>query len=397
MKLERCKKKYVDGTHRVCSPQETYDAVSSKMPAVSIDSVEDITSMDRLAIPVFLACGHDDRSGATFTFKGKGASPIEAQVSAMMEALERYCSAFDESRVLVAPESALDSPYVVPHSLVLPNPMMYHDGMSIAWTRSYDLLGQQDTYVPSNAVFHPFPQNYGWLFRSNTNGLAAGNCIEEAILHALCEVVERDAWSLAEVVPNYPPQVEYDGKNSTVISLLDHFRDNEVDVSVTDITSDLGIPTFVAAADDKKTRDPTLLTVGVGSHLNPDVALIRALTEVAQSRLTQIYENERNPNGAVLKRRLGYERILKMNARWFTATDTRIFSELSALDTQYVRDDIEIILSILSANGFEQAVVSDLSSESLGMPVVRVTVPGLEQCSVDRDRIGTRARNAVKK
>jgi ribosomal protein S12 methylthiotransferase accessory factor len=71
--------------------------------------------------------------------------------------------------------------------------------------------------------------------------------------------------------------------------LLDKFAAAEVDVYLRDITSDIGVATCAAAADDVKLRDPTLLTTGMGTHTSAGVAVLRALTEVAQSRLTQIH------------------------------------------------------------------------------------------------------------
>ena len=63
------------------------------------------------------------------------------------------------------------------------------------------------------------------------------------------------------------------------------FSDAQVEVTLRDITSDVGIPTMAAVADDVLLKDPTLLTIGIGTHTNARIAVMRALTEVAQSRL----------------------------------------------------------------------------------------------------------------
>jgi ribosomal protein S12 methylthiotransferase accessory factor len=353
--------------------------------------------MDRLGIPVFITKRIEDSTGGQKIHNGKGFSPVESTVSAMMESIERYCSNFTFENITISPLSKMNGRYTDPYLLSPPQNMYLNESMPLLWCPGFSLMGIEYAQVLANAVFHPFPQNQGWLFRSNTNGLACGNCLEEAILHALCEVIERDAWSLAELTKDVSPDLEVDVSDAQISWLLDRFNDAEIDLWIKDITSDLGIPTFFAASDDIKEKDPTLLNMGVGTHLSPKVALVRALTELAQSRLSQIYQNNIDPSSAIIKRRLGYERIKRMNKRWFTTTNKRKFSEFQHLDTPYLLDDIELLVKRLSESSLKDVYVVDLTRESIGIPVVRVVVPGLEQYCVDRDRVGNRARTLLYK
>jgi ribosomal protein S12 methylthiotransferase accessory factor len=187
--------------------------------------------------------------------------------------------------------------------------------------------------------------------------------------------------------------LDYDGDDATILGMLEAFSDAQVEITLKDITSDIGVPTFVAMADDVLTRDPTLLTIGVGTHLSPRIALIRALTEVAQSRLSQIYENENNPSAAAMKRGMGYDRLKAMNSKWFTQSKNTIrFSDVPSHATSYVLDDIFTILDALCSRSLSTVAVADLTRKDIGIPVVRVIVPGLEQCTMDKDRVGPRAR-----
>jgi ribosomal protein S12 methylthiotransferase accessory factor len=391
MNFTRCEITYTDATHRVVPPEETLAAIEHMMPSVGITEVRDITPLDRVGIPVFLAMGRIE--GAAALFKGKGPNATEAKVSAMMEAVERYCSTLDRDAITVGPASLLKGPAISPSSLILPNPYAYSEGMSLGWVPVTNIVNNMDMYVPANAVYHPYPMDMGWLFRSNTNGMASGNCTEEAILHALCEVIERDAWSLAELAPRVAFNLDYDGDDATILGMLEAFSDAQVEITLKDITSDIGVPTFVAMADDVLTRDPTLLTIGVGTHLSPRIALIRALTEVAQSRLSQIYENENNPSAAAMKRGMGYDRLKAMNSKWFTQSKNTIrFSDVPSHATSYVLDDIFTILDALCSRSLSTVAVADLTRKDIGIPVVRVIVPGLEQCTMDKDRVGPRAR-----
>ena len=102
--------------------------------------------------------------------------------------------------------------------------------------KGYDLIQDEEIYVPANAVFHPLPSRYDRvrLFRTNTNGLAAGNEKEEAIFHGLAEVIERDAWSLAEITRNTGAVVKI--QEGEIRDLLDKFSDADVSVLIRDIT-----------------------------------------------------------------------------------------------------------------------------------------------------------------
>ena len=133
-----------------------------------------------------------------------------------------------------------------------------------------------------------FSDKYTQILRTNTNGLASGNEIEEVIFHGLSEVIGRDAWSLVEKSQNTGPTVTNLG-NGMIGDLLSKFADAEVSVHIKNMTSDIGIPTYAAVSDDIRLKDPALLTIGMGMHTNAHVAILRAMTEVAQSSLTQIH------------------------------------------------------------------------------------------------------------
>ena len=182
--------------------------------------------------------------------------------------------------------------------------------------------------------------------------------------------------------------------NGLARSLLDKFKAALVDVYLKDITSDIGIPTCAAAADDVKLRDPTLLTTGMGTHTCADVAVLRALTEVAQSRLTQIHGAREDTTLADFRKQIGYDRTKRLNKHWFEASEKKNFSEIVSFDSDDFLLDIEYMLGKLEEAGLERAVVVDLTREEIGVPVVRVIVPGLEIAAVDSERVGKRCKDA---
>jgi putative methanogenesis marker protein 1 len=398
--LKSCIKRYKKGTHRAVPPMETLRRVESKIHAAGVTRVADITGLDRIGIPVFSSIRPAAAGGAVSVYNGKGTTPEEAKVSAIMEAIERYSAEVGDRTLLVDSYSRLSRRENVlhPNELILPDYIKNIENVLIPWVEGYELVQQKAQYVPANAVFHPLPSNYNKvrLFRTNTNGLASGNELEEAIFHGLAEVIERDAWSLVEITTNAGAVVT--SKDQEIVELQDKFLNADVSLFIRDITSNIGVPTFAAVSDDTMLRDPALLTIGMGTHTNAVVAVKRALTEVAQSRLTQIHGAREDTVTADIRRIMGYEWMRKMNKHWFDTSHKKDFSDGDSfsLDTNDFLDEIKHMVTLIREAGFERVIVVDLTREEIGVPVVRVIVPGLEIFAVDGERIGQRCKNARK-
>jgi len=401
MKLKSCIKGYKKGTHRAVPPEETLARIEPKMPTAGVTRVADITGLDRIGIPVFSSIRPTAEEGAVSVYNGKGTTPGEAKVSAMMEAVERYSAEVHGMKLLVDSYSRLSEKEnaLNPNELILPDYVKNAEEVRIPWVKGYDLIQDEEIYVPANAVFHPLPSRYDVvrLFRTNTNRLAAGNEKEEAIFHGLAEVIERDAWSLAEITRNTGAVVKI--QEGEIRALLDKFSDADVSVLIRDITSDVGVPTFAAVSDDLMLRDPALLTIGMGTHTDARVAIMRALTEVAQSKLTQIHGAREDTTTADMRRIMGYEWMRKRNEHWFATSEEKDFGSVNSfsLDSDDFLEDIKYTVERLRGAGLERVIVVDLTREEIGMPVVRVIVPGLEMYAVDGDRMGRRCKDARKK
>ncbi len=397
MILRSVKKRYKEGTHQAKPPNETLEWLEEVYSKAGITRVADITGLDRIGIPVFTAMRPLAAEGAITVYTGKGHTPQEAKISAIMEGIERFSGEPRDFGIVRGSYEALCESYRVldPFTLNLPKLRRYSHNENLEWVQGHSLTSGEEIFVPAEAVFHPYSRE-NQLFRTNTNGLATGNVIEEAILHGLLEVIERDAWSLFElgVIKGRDLQVEH---CDLAGELLRKFRDASVQVYVKDITSDIGIPTIAVAIDDEVTRDPALLSLGVGSHLVPEVALVRALTEAAQSRLTTIHGTREDTYKAVFARRIGYERMKRLNRKWFEESDERTkMSELEGFDSDDVLEDIKHIINKLREVGLSEVIVVDLTRREVNVPAVRVIVPGLEVYALDKDRIGKRALEKLK-
>ncbi len=388
-------KKYTKDGHRIMDPASTLRKVEPLCSVAGITRVADITGLDRVGIPVFSSIRPEAETGSITVYNGKGATKDQAKVSAIMEGLERYCAEVRGMRMLRdSVENVLASTFAVdPRSLILPRRTELHlMYQPIAWIGGVDLVEMEEILVPASAVFHPYSQPEDLpLFRTNTNGLASGNSMEEAVLHGICEVIERDAWSICEAGKRAKADLALGDDTGLSSELLARFTMNGVEIHLKDLTSDIGVPTFGAASDDIETRDPILLTMGMGSHLSPEIAVVRALTEVAQSRLTQIHGAREDTVDGKGRQQLGYDRVKRINRMWFDSSGTeRNVGSIVALDTPDIYDDIQVLLSQLNERGFKKVIAVELTRKELGIPVVRIIIPGMEVFAMDEERIGPR-------
>ena len=403
MELKSCKKLYRKETHRVKSPEETFEIVSSLTEVAGITRIADITKLDRLNIPVFSCIRPNAADGAISVYNGKGVTTIAARVSAIMEGLERYSAELQsDDSLIVSSYPVLAEKYEIldPIELILPNTA--DPDAVIPWSVCYELLlnetslALEELLVPAAAVYHPLPPQYYSIFRTGTNGIASGNTNEEAIFHALCEVIERDSWSICEAEKKAGRMI-IDIDDSDISGLLHAFEDAGVAVILRDITSDIGLPTIVAVSDDISLKDSALLCLGMGTHSSPKIAALRALTEVAQSRATQIHGAREDATIADIRKQIGYERTKRLNAKWFDETETIRFSELKDASTDDFLDEIKHTVRLMNQVGLQTVIVKDLTRPELSVPVVRVIVPGLESFAIDSSREGLRCKAARSK
>jgi len=394
IELQPAPKTYCIDTHRVMPPAETLERIQKAVPEVGITRIADITGLDRIGLPVFSAIRPSAADGAISVYAGKGASETEARVSVIMEAVERFSAEvgnFNERLLFDSYEHlAVDSRAVNPADLILPGHLCADT--KIEWYSGWDLLNDEEVLVPANAVFHPYtPVQGNWqLFRSNTNGLASGNVMEEAIFHGLMEVIERDAVSIAEI--NRNPGRGLNVGVGRVSEMINKFELQGILVRLWWLPTDTGIPTVVAASDDEKMRDASLLVMGAGSHIDPEIAALRALTEVAQSRATQIHGAREDTNRESVARMIGYERMKRLNKHWLEEPSEYVeLNELENASTMFIDSDIRLVLGRLQ-NVASSVIISDITVSAIGVPSVRAIIPGFEVYFLDRERKGTRCK-----
>ncbi|MGP8322199.1 MAG: YcaO-related McrA-glycine thioamidation protein [Methanosarcinaceae archaeon] len=394
---------YIDGTQRVYDGETTLKNAKDQLKMIGVTRIADITDLDRIGIPVFSSIRPGAAKGAISVYSGKGATGDQARISSMMEGFERCLAerAGTNENIDVdisAPtiikshqEAEAEHRILDPHLLLLPEPLI--PDKLVDWTGGWDLLKNEEIFVPSNAVYHPYevPGQCVKLFRSNTNGLAAGNVVEEAIFHGLLEVIERDALSIAEFNRNPGKELiltENDGIN---YELIQKFKDEDVEIRLWILQHDTEVITVVAATDDIKLKDPAMLVMGAGSHLKPEIAVSRAITEAAQSRLVQIHGAREDTDREKFVRNIGYEKIKRMNKFWYEKKETISFAGIKDISTATPAGNIRIVLDNLRSL-VDNVIVVNLSRENVKVPVVRVIIPTFELYTLDRERVGKRMK-----
>jgi YcaO-like protein with predicted kinase domain len=395
-------KTFKRGTHRSAAPEDTLARVEVKAREIGITRLGNVTGLDRIGIPVTVAVRPNSRSFSVSQGKGLGLS--QAFASALMEAIELFHGEdLSERTVATSFQELSMKARVVPPSSLCGTGRPLPEQTEIEWIEGYDLLGREACWLPWEVVHtdYTLPTRHSSAhFLSGTNGLASGNHLAEALSSAISELVERDAvalWHAQAVRERSRGRLDVASIDDEACrALLALYEAAGIAVRLWDVTSDIGIPSFIcdipAMADDASGGMRRFR--GSGCHPDRGVALARAMTEAAQTRLTYIAgirddlppsdyrESEPEKLGAALIDALSQ------------ATPAR-FRDVAGFDADDVVADVRWELQRLRAVGIERVIAVDLTRPDFGIPVVRVVIPGLEWDCTHRDYLpGPRARRA---
>ncbi|PST22247.1 hypothetical protein C7U60_13525 [Mesorhizobium plurifarium] len=379
---------------RLLSPEETFERVRPLLSDFGITRIARHTGLDRIGIPVW--CAFTPNARSIVIAQGKGLTDAQAKVSAVMEALERAMAGRPEVETVVGTVRELRAS----GRRVDPLPGLIATGQQdvgadedMIWAVGSDLISGQEVLVPLEASLldRTRPSRF-WM---SSDGLASGNAAAEAILHGLLERIERDAhvlWSVSGPESRYRNCIAPEGFGDAALNgLVERIRAAGLDLRLFDITSDIGIPCFLAllgASDIVARNDGRFMEVtsGCGAHVFPVRAAIRAVTEAAQSRLTYIGGARDDVFPETFSRPLP-----ESTRRAFLAAPRP-----NAIAAPPVGGGLEALLrhtiDHLRGAGVQSAIALRLSGEALPFSVVKVFVPELESPDGERARrFGPRA------
>ena len=332
------------------------------------------------------------RASLRLSAMGKGLTIASSQAGALAEALERQSMIWQgDEGVQVARMDDLERA-IHPNDIQLYSaaqiaaakldgspthrfhyvPQTFQVDQEHAWSQVRGIADDRRAWIPSAIAYLGVPQTGPGSLRGCSNGVAAGNSVDEALLQGLLELVERDSVALWWYSRAHRPGIDLDATDDPrVRAAIAPLRARGRDVWVLDITSDLGIPAMVALT---ATPEGGRILMGFGAHVDPVIAVVRALTEVCQSESgISDWRRESTPEG-----------VPEIEGEWLaavtTATDPWLAQHgsvpLASASTLNLHESLDAVLVALSKAGLE-AWWMDLTRSDIGLPVVRTVVPGL--------------------
>jgi ribosomal protein S12 methylthiotransferase accessory factor len=338
---------------------------------------------------------HELRGALEGSSFGKGSTAEQGQASALMEAIERYSGVFqgDEIRARKRFKEFAQGEAILPNSVLNFSEEQYRRGLAempgpddepvspylfdteteMEWSPVWSLRDKRFRYLPTSLLYfyyagHVIP------FHADSNGCAAGNTREEAIVQGFLELVERDAYAIWWYNRLKRPAVNLDRFNDSYVRDLQiQLAESGKRLWVLDITSDLGIPSFVAIAHWEKDGSE-YIEFGSGAHFDARIAMLRTLTE-----LNQFMSIELVSDGARLQGSLDGVTPLRLADHPFLlpgegeVLEAEFDSKFSHLDTD---KQVAACVAVARRQGLDFLVL-DQTRPDIEAPVVRVIVPGL--------------------
>lgn len=362
-------KVFFAGTHRVRRPEETWAVIEPLLARYGVTRVADVTGLDVLGVPVMMAVRPLARS--LTVSQGKGQTAVLARISAAMESIELWHAENVPNPVRhhATPAAELGLPYRIAGVVTGPGSLVT-ETTPLDWVEAFDTGSGTAVPVPWPLVSLPPPVR-PWAppgFLWSSNGLASGNNRSEAGLHAIYEIIERDSLSRIPRGARWSYIDPGSLADDVCAPLIDRIRAAGATVTITTVDGRFGVPCFAARV---WSQDFPVACGGWGTHLDPHVALSRALTEAVQSRLTGI-AGSRDDLPAVYQRvRLSTENLVEPDGPRLTWADY-------APPGPGAFADVDAELAWLSARVRDIAgtgpLLADLSTTD-EFSVVKVTIP----------------------
>jgi thioglycine synthase len=387
--------------------KETLEKILPVAEKAGITRYPEITQLDKTGVIAFQCVRPDAQiDDDTFTvFSGRGQSKEESLVSAIAEAIERFCAEkknYPSHKIETSSYIDLQQRGMLavhPREFNAPASIAFSESETLEWLPSVNLLDGSTVYVTANTVFYPyFPDHGRSLFRYFTTGLAAGNSYIEAISHGLAEAVERDASAINLLKKATYPAVDIESiESQTAQDIIKRLQKANLNVVIRYITSsEINVPVFSVICEDLELKNSLYVSGGYGVHPNKDIAIINALNEAALSRVTTISGAREDIQKFKRQQTLSYEDYKKKYSNWFNCSHKINFNDIQSFELPTIMDDINLMANRIMDAGFSKILVVDLSRDDLVLPVVKVLVPGLERYSFKMSCVGDRGRQVLR-
>lgn len=372
----------LQGTYRATSPQNTIKKLLPLLAKLEITRIANITGLDNIGIPV-ITCFRPNAKHLSSS-QGKGVTQDLATISAIMESVEGYHIENPPPPKLYGGFLKLSRNY---HTV---NPSLFVRGIfsnlnleniKLAWIEAIDIISSKKLLIPhalinlNSTKLHP---EYSY-FAVSSNGLAAGNNRDEAICHALYELIERDSlqkWKVISSQSRLATQLDINSiNNDELMLLITKLRNADIDLKVWDISTSIGIPAYQCAIYERNSLRKLGVSTGSGAHLSKEVALSRAITEAVQSRVVMISGSR---DDIFQDFYIAQSRVNSSISEAFIANGIKDYTDcVSPSFKQSLSDNLEQIKHILISCGYKQILIFDHTKLEIDIPVVQAFVPGL--------------------
>ena len=368
--------RYSFGTLRAVTPTATLRRIRPLLRAAGITRLADVTGLDWIGLPVFQAIRPNSR--VLTVSQGKGLTRAQGQVSALMEALEGFHTEEIPQRSVRETVGTMRRRLAYdPYALPLARRSFLSDTVPLDWVPATDLWSGAASWVPRqlcelNACVED--RLYVPLFRASSNGLASGNTVGEALIHGLCEVLERDCCGRYSEARFDPERcVVRDSVLPRLAQrLLDLLSRAGMKTRIVDLSGPTGLPCFEVWLDHP---DGPALTQGSGCHPNRLTALVRAVTEAVQSRLAYISGSRDDIPRHVYRDSMAPSVVGSLRRKSTEAR--RHFRDAPTVRaTRFSPQLRDVVGRVRSFTGMSPVAV-DLTRPDFGIPVVFVLAPGL--------------------
>ena len=379
IRLEDCYKTYTYDQDKVFSPVETVERFKRRLEEVDLDILKEVKRIDngRLDIPIYFSVTGKDARDVIGNKKqmGKGSTPEQSQASACMELGERF-SFFsfmknpDNFIVDTYPNLKASGYNLMPikrllqsvHDETMTEELLEQllEDIPIRWTWATNLNKQEEVLIP-----------FSWFYAINEfNGPSNGNSYEESISQGICEIIERHVCAVVSNEKKPVPRIRLDSAKDPVSrDLIDKFTRNGIEVYLNDFTLDTGVPTISAFCIDPSTF-PVMSEIvwTAGTTPNPEKALIRALTEVAQ--LAGDFNTHANYVAS------GLPKPLSMDELDYLMSGPEIdLQDLPDLADNNMKTEVESCLEALEKLDMEVFIINTMHPE-LKMTSIYTIIPG---------------------
>ena len=381
--LKNVKKSYTKDSYHSVAPEETIKIATRKLKHFwhgAFYGLQEIGSFDTIGLPVYrVSCLRN------YNEWGKGITIEQSKASAVMERVERISSAAPFRDKIDAVKSTFnqlnqDAFSRKDFGLLNMHYVLYGedkiDDIEMDWVKSQSLINDKNYSVPAQEVYlnHSNPKFADSLC---SNGLASGNTIEEAIVQAVCEVIERHIFH--KIYFNFPKVKQIDlqtVENPELKRVIEQLKSMGFEIIANDLSDNWKLSTVSTFIYHPKEQVIFNSYLKVGTSTDPEIAIIRAITEFAQNRAVFIHRANYKKDAEGFFH--GASEGVLEQYKWATEDDNMVsIKDITNISKNDFKEEIEIIIKDAKEKGYD-LLVYDLTHSKINIPVVRVMVPGLQ-------------------